>query len=346
MTPVINSQNSVHAQALDMLLAGCKSKGIEPEDLMAKVGEPSDFFTREGSRLPSNKLGQLLKAATHSLNDETLGFLQRPTKLGGIEMALTSAMTASNLRQAIQKMGRFCSLVHDDMNLLLSESKNEAKLQLVLSPIGTTPVTQKPALFVMMVLLFLVRWMSWLVNRQIMLNRMTMQAPEPVFAEDIDSVFPCPYHFSHTENSLQFNRDFLNLPLERKAEDVSSFVKTLSNLVTRRFIDASLTGQIKRMLKKRDNIESLPLKVIAEELNKSPQTIRRYLKQEGITFAEIKENVRRDIAIHHLTQRDTPIKNIAYQVGFSEPSAFIRAFKNWTGSTPGEFREKERTIEQ
>lgn len=334
MTDSNIQEHSVHADALDLLLAGYKSKGLEPVELLGRIGEPKSFFLQKGNRLPSKKLGKLLKAATLSLNDETLGFLQRPTKLGGIELALTSAVTAGNLRQAIIKLGRFCSLVHDDMNLLLSESGNEAKLQVILSPLGRSPAAQKPALFVMMVLLFLVRWMSWSVNRQIMLNQMTMQASEPVFAEDIDSVFPCPNHFAHTDNCLIFNKDFLQLPLERKTDDVAAFVKTLPNLVTRRFIDSSLTGQIKRMLKKRDNIESLPLKVIAEELNKSPQTIRRYLKQEGVTFAEIKENVRRDIAVHHLIQQDTPIKNIAYLVGFSEPSAFIRAFKNWTGSTP------------
>ncbi|UAA37713.1 AraC family transcriptional regulator ligand-binding domain-containing protein [Paraneptunicella aestuarii] len=345
-TNTSQSSYSVHQVALDLLLAGCVSKGLKPADLLEKIGEQRNFFSIEGNRLPSRKLGKLLRLASITLNDETLGFLQRPTKLGGTELALTSAMSATTLKQAIQNLGRFCSLVHDDMNLILTESEQEAKLSLHLSPMqSSTPVAQKPAIFVMMVLLFLVRWMSWSVNRQVMLNHVTMQAPEPVFAEDVDTIFPCQHSFHHIENALIFSRDYLDLPLEHKAEDVPAFVKTLPDFVTTRFVDSNLTGQIKRMLKKRDNIESLPLKVIAEELNKSPQTIRRHLKQEGITFAEIKENVRRDIAIYHLKQQETPIKNIAYLVGFSEPSAFIRAFKNWTGLTPGEFREKSRASE-
>ena len=339
------SPYSVHSAALELLLAGCMSKGLNPADLLERIGEPRDFFETEGNRLPSRKLGKLLRLASINLNDETLGFLQRPTKLGGIELAVISAMSATTLKQAIQNLGRFCSLVHDDMNLLLTETEQEAKISLRLSPMESdTPAAQKPAIFVMMVLLFLVRWMSWAVNRQVMLNLVTMQASEPVFAEDVDTIFPCQHAFAHEENSLVFNREYLNLALEHNAEHVSSFVKTLPDFVTTRFVDSNLTGQIKRMLKKRDNIESLPLKVIAEELNKSPQTIRRHLKQEGITFAEIKENVRRDIALYHLKQQDTPIKNIAYLVGFSEPSAFIRAFKNWTGSTPGEYREANRNL--
>ena len=75
------------------------------------------------------------------------------------------------------------------------------------------------------------------------------------------------------------------------------------------------------------------------ECIKSQKKKMKTLKQEDITFAEIKENVRKDMAIYHLTKTETPIKNICYLVGFSEPSAFNRAFKKWTGYTPGEFRD-------
>ena len=331
---------SVSLEALDLLLAGWQSKGLATEDLLASIDEPRSFFNNPNNRLPSHKLGQLLINASYALNDETLGFLQRPTKLGGIQLALTSAVSGRNLREAMLFLARFCALVHDDMNLSLEEEAQFAKLTLNLSPIdGSAPVAQKPGIFVIMILLFLVRWMSWTVNQQILLNKVTLQIPAPVFADDVDTVFPCEYCFNHAENALIFNKDFLKLPLQKRAQDIPAFIVSLPHFVTTRLVDANLTGQVKRILKSHENIASLPLKVIAEMLNKSPQTIRRHLKEEGVTFAELKESARRDSAIAHLQQHTKSIKEIAYIVGFSEPSAFIRAFKNWTGMTPGDYRE-------
>lgn len=336
------SQFSIHNQAIQLLLAGYEHKGFDITALIQEINQPKDFFQRQAQRLPSLKLADIIRLATRQLNDETLGFLKRKTKLGSMDLALSAAMGAKTLRGAIARLAHFFELVHDDMRFELEESGKQATLKVVLSPEKGAPLDTKPVLFVIIILLFSVRWMSWLVNRQIMLNRITLQMQEPVFASDMESVFPCAYAFSKDVNGIQFSQDFLSLPLERKLKDVPQFIATLPNLLTRRFIDSNLTGQIKRMLKDKNNIASLPLKTIADELNKSPQTIRRHLKQEGITFLEIKENVRRDIASDLLIQHDVPIKNIAYRVGFSEPSAFIRAFKNWTGLTPGEYRENHR----
>lgn len=332
-----NAKHSIHPEALALLLAGYQQKGHDVASLLSGVGEPESFFQIEKKRLPSHKLGKIFTQIIYQLDDETLGFLTRATPRGTMDLALSAAMGSKNLEGAIKRLATFFQLIHQDIKFDLVETNHEAQLSVHLS--DKAPATQNPNLFIIIMMLFLVRWMSWLVNQQVMINQITLQMKKPIFAGDMDSIFPCQHFFSQPHNCISFNKDFLILPLERKLEDVKSFISTLPDLLTRRFIDSNLTGQIKRMLKNKDNIASLPLKTIAEELNKSPQTLRRRLKQEGITFAEIKENVRRDIAIYHLTHHDSPIKNIAYRVGFSEPSAFIRAFKNWTGSTPGEFRE-------
>ncbi|MCY7295531.1 AraC family transcriptional regulator [Alteromonas sp. a30] len=336
MTQLPLVKHSIHPKALALLLAGYQQKGHSVPALLASVGEPTDFFQRENTRLPSHKLGKVFLQIIHQLNDETLGFLTRSTPRGSMDLGLTAAMGTRSLQGAIKRLAAFFHLIHEDMTFELIETDKEAQLKVHLS--AAAPATQNPNLFIIIMMLFLVRWMSWLVNQQVMINQITLQMQKPVFAGDMDSIFPCSHFFSQSHNCIIFNKDFLLLPLERKLTDVKGFIATLPDLLTRRFIDSNLTGQIKRMLKSKDNIASLSLKTIAEELNKSPQTLRRRLKQEGGTFAEIKENVRRDIAIYHLTHEDMPIKNIAYRVGFSEPSAFIRAFKNWTGSTPGEYR--------
>jgi len=69
------------------------------------------------------------------------------------------------------------------------------------------------------------------------------------------------------------------------------------------------------------------------------KTLRLKLKNEGITYQKHKDVMRRDLAIHYLTKQNVPITKIAQRLGFSEPSAFNRAFKTWTGVTPGAYRK-------
>jgi AraC-like DNA-binding protein len=70
--------------------------------------------------------------------------------------------------------------------------------------------------------------------------------------------------------------------------------------------------------------------------------LRRRLKQENTSFQEIKDLLRRDLAIYFLGRPELPVNEIAHRVGFTEASTFHRAFKKWTGVTPGAYREGDR----
>ena len=78
---------------------------------------------------------------------------------------------------------------------------------------------------------------------------------------------------------------------------------------------------------------------VAAALDIHPQTLRRRLSTEGTTFKDIKNQVRRDTALHFLGKQGLSIEEIAHRAGFSESSAFIRAFKGWTGVTPYTYRK-------
>jgi AraC-like DNA-binding protein len=77
---------------------------------------------------------------------------------------------------------------------------------------------------------------------------------------------------------------------------------------------------------------------VARELGMSRQTLYRRLKAEGTTFEEILDAKRRQLAIRYLGMDRVAVKAAAYRLGFSDPAAFSRAFKRWTGTSPSEFR--------
>jgi AraC-like DNA-binding protein len=77
---------------------------------------------------------------------------------------------------------------------------------------------------------------------------------------------------------------------------------------------------------------------LAAWLNLSPRTLHRQLKEEGASLQQLKDAVRRDLAMDLLLRTQRPIKQIAAEVGFQNEKSFMRAFKGWTGVTPDEFR--------
>ncbi|MFD2937654.1 helix-turn-helix transcriptional regulator [Spirosoma flavum] len=86
-------------------------------------------------------------------------------------------------------------------------------------------------------------------------------------------------------------------------------------------------------------VQSEPsLEAVAEALSLSPRILQGQLRQDGHTYQQLLDEVRRELAERHLGDHIPSIKDIALLLGFAEPSVFIRAFRRWTGQTPGTFR--------
>jgi AraC-like DNA-binding protein len=82
---------------------------------------------------------------------------------------------------------------------------------------------------------------------------------------------------------------------------------------------------------------------LAGELNMTTATLRRRLPRRALPIKEIKDQLRRDLAISYLSHSNRSVMDIALELGFSERSAFHRAFRKWTGASPGEFRRALQT---
>ena len=80
--------------------------------------------------------------------------------------------------------------------------------------------------------------------------------------------------------------------------------------------------------------------VICDKLGMSPRTCQRKLREEGLTWNKLIEQLRKSIAIQYLGGSGLPAYEVSYLLGFSDQAAFNRAFKRWTGKTPGKYRQQ------
>lgn len=100
----------------------------------------------------------------------------------------------------------------------------------------------------------------------------------------------------------------------------------------------NLTARVKREIVALLKGEEPTLAVVADRLNLGVRTLQLHLKDEGTTYQQVLDEVRKALAVEHLREPNLSTTDIAYLLGFAEPSVFFRSFKKWTGETPGAFR--------
>lgn len=161
----------------------------------------------------------------------------------------------------------------------------------------------------------------------------------PHYADAYREVFRCPVHFEAERNEIVFPKALLDAPqpflddtlfrlLKRRADDL---------LVQERARDL-LHERVRHVLRHEVDLSSVNPGHIARRLGVSPRSLRRRLGDEGHSLSALTDEVRRELSLSELLNPEVPIKRIADRVGFSEVSAFHRAFKRWTGVTPARYR--------
>jgi AraC-like DNA-binding protein len=149
----------------------------------------------------------------------------------------------------------------------------------------------------------------------------------------------CPISFHAPQYSVTFSARLLQAPVVRNELDLAGFLSVAPyHLVIKPAVsDTSVSVRIQELLG-RDLLEPPDFEALTRMLNMSARTLRRRLEKEGSSYQRLKDNTRRDAAISLLSRTRLPIAEIAARVGFSDPSAFHRSFKKWTGLAPGEYR--------
>jgi AraC-like DNA-binding protein len=184
------------------------------------------------------------------------------------------------------------------------------------------------------------RFCGWLIDQHIDITAASCAGPRPAFMAGVRHFFPCPVLFDQPINSVSFSARHLEAPIMRNEEELEAFLKLAPyHMVIEPMASAlSITHRIRDILGADFREEMPSFEELTVRLNMSARTLRRRLEKEGTSYQRIKDNARRDVAISLLSREGLTVSEVAEQTGFSDPSAFHRSFKKWTGQSPGSYR--------
>jgi AraC-like DNA-binding protein len=151
--------------------------------------------------------------------------------------------------------------------------------------------------------------------------------------------FDAPVRFGADYTELLLSREVLDTPLTSADPNLLAIlVPTAEATLSRESVGARpLTDQVRRALRSALSHDEAQLETVAKRLGMTGRSLQRRLKDEGTVFQALRDELRRDLADRYLGQ-GMSFAEISFLLGFSEPSAFFRAFKRWTGLTPFERR--------
>jgi AraC-like DNA-binding protein len=271
-----------------------------------------------------------------ALDDETFGFLARPVPVGAYATLVRLLTGCVDVGSCLDAIARFYRLFDRHRYWGVESAGRSTRLELV----PRDRAQARSIFFVHAMLLSPWRTVAWLSGRPIAIDAIDLPPVFRRFANETRYLFGREPGFSRTTPSLTFSRDALRLPIVRTPGEADAWVKTSLREALLAPPATAIEARVRALLSASKPIADMSLEEVACALHISRATLARKLTERGMSFRRVKDDVRRDHAIDLLTGTSLAIADIAERMGYSEPSAFQRAFRTWTGVSPGATRAR------
>lgn len=326
-------RQTIPAGFVEDALACLRRQGLAPEPVLRAAGLAGAGY----ESVTPQEYGRLWLAIAKATDDEFFGLAARPMRHGSFALLCHAVLHAGTLGKALRRALQFLRVVLDDPHGELMVVDGQAQIVL------TGAAAPYPAFAYRTFWLLLLGVACWLTGRRIPLQRIDFACPRPDQRADYLQFFGVPVHFDQPQCRLVFDSAWLDLPTIRSEQALKIFLRgTPGNLLVRYRHDAGWVTKIRTRLKAVPAASWPDFDALARQLGTTPATLRRRLRSEGQSFASLKDEMRSAQAQSLLCESALSVAEIANELGFTEPSAFHRAFRKWTGASPGAFRRDFR----
>ncbi|MCK4141946.1 AraC family transcriptional regulator [Ralstonia pseudosolanacearum] len=315
--------------------------GKDPRAALRAAQIPPSMLRNPDARVTAPQLETLTGLAMRELDDEALGWFSRRLPWGANGMLCRASLPSQDLRVALLRWCRHNAMLVDDIRLELSVKGGSACLLIH----ERADLGAQREFCMVSTLRNILGYACWLVDSHIPLTRTTFPYIAPRHAKAYGLMFPGPVNFDAPQASVSFDAQYLRLPVQRDDRDLRQMLlRPLPLIVLQYRRDRLLSQRVRELLRTR-SLELSNADALAAELNLSTRSLYRHLAEEGTSLQKLKDDIRRNVAVHQLARTAKSLKQVAAAAGFRNEASFNRAFRQWTGQTPGEYRQSIRRTE-
>lgn len=316
------------------IVQGYARYGVDPgAALRAAQITPRELWRPE-ARVTAAQFEALNEHAMQELDDEALGWFSRRLPWGSHGMLCRASITAPDLGVAIKRWCRHHRLLVDDIALRLEVEGEVASVWIE----ERRPLGSFREFCLVSSLRFLHGFASWAIDSRLWLQAAHFPFDAPPHADAYGLMFSGRIHFGAAQAGFQFDASYLALPLLRDEAALRTMLRRALPLTVLQYRRDRLLGQRVREALRTHGAQASTAEGLAALLHISSRTLHRQLLAEGLSLQGLKDEVRQQQAIELLQRTARPVKQVALAVGFRNEKSFSRAFREWTGQSPGAFR--------
>lgn len=322
----------IYVRELVAMLAG---EGIERVDVLRDTGVPEAILGDQEASLSRFETHRVLARAAVLASPDfaiRLGHRMGPGHHGFLGHAMLCART---LRESLKTLERFAMTRGIPASFRLVEDDREGVMHFDL----TVPVGRLRTQYLEWALMIaLSPSLQHSRPSEAIPTSVSVTYPRPDHYLVYEQLVPCPVEFEADRNAVVFSHGVLETALVNSNTAILDFCQRRCELMLADLESGlDLSSRVRNKL-----LDCLPPFPSAEEtarsLHMSSRMLRRSLRREGTSFRQLVQQVRRQLAQRYLGESDLTVDEVARLLGYSEPAAFSRAFKGWTGKSPTDYR--------
>jgi AraC-like DNA-binding protein len=329
---------NVHTIAtwVQVLARALDASGHSSAAVLGRVGIEAAGLHDANRRIPLERMNLLWREVERVTGDRGFGLRLAAhcfaTDFHGLMFAMQSSLT---LAEALERAVRFSHIVSTSADLRLQHD-GEACLLLFGSAPGVHTEQMATEAHIACGLHF--SRQSW--GDSGFIRGVHLRRPPPLDALRWEAMLGCPVRFGATCNAIEYAAECLGAPLRTGNSELAQSLDQVMNDYLLRLRRDDLPQQVRKVIVRLLPHGDVPQTVVAQELGMSVRNLHRHLLKHGASFKDLLDHTRRQLAFDYLRQSHCSVNEVCYRLGFNEPSSFNRAFRRWTGTTPGQWRQQ------
>jgi AraC-like DNA-binding protein len=321
------------------MLAYAVQREVPPDQLCALSRIDLAGLRTPGGNISTKQMSDLWLNAAKLTNDPLFGLhFGESLQLAALGVVGQIIQASKTVGEALTYAAGSIQLISDAASMTVSRKDHRIVISFIPTPAGEAePGTLLQWMDFFMV--FAIHEMDGLVLKKIKPLKVILTGRD-VRVEEYERVLRCtPGTHSATSCILEFDDRYWDEPIITANYELQQHLLSILNSTKQTAAEPLVSERIIDYLTANAYLGIASLDEIASNFNTSARSLQRKLRDEGVSFQQLADSVRKSIALHYLRSGDHPLKEISYLLGYNETSAFTRAFRRWTGKTPADFKK-------